>query len=151
MNILLVVLTGVMAGVYFAFSIVVMPSFAALPARQAAEAMNKINDVIVRTVFLPIFFITTVWYAGWFFYSLVYWQGGRSFYIVGAALFYLLGMFAVTVFLNVPMNNTLKVNADQDIELIQYWRVYLYRWTWVNHIRTVSCIASCALLTKAWV
>ncbi len=64
MLILLVVLTGLMAGVYFTFSVFVMKSLNELPAFQAAQAMNKINDVIVNTLFLPIFFGSTLWYAG---------------------------------------------------------------------------------------
>jgi uncharacterized membrane protein len=55
MIVVLIVMTGLMAGVYFAFSVVVMKSLAELPAFHAAKAMNKINDVIINTVFYPFF------------------------------------------------------------------------------------------------
>ena len=55
MLILLIILTGLMSGIYLAFSAVIMKSLNELPALQAAQAMNKINDVIVNTIFLSIF------------------------------------------------------------------------------------------------
>ena len=56
MIILLIVLTGLMAGIYFAFSVFIMKSLSELPAIQAAETMNKINEVIVNTLFYLCFF-----------------------------------------------------------------------------------------------
>ena len=110
MLILLIILTGLMAGIYLAFSAVIMKSLNELPALQAAQAMNKINDVIVNTIFLPIFFGSTLWYAGLIVWSLADWQVGKSGLIMLAALAYIIGMFLVTAFGNVPMNNKLKFN-----------------------------------------
>jgi uncharacterized membrane protein len=150
MIILLVVLTGIMAGVYFTFSVFVMKSLNELPALQAAQAMNKINDVIVNTLFLPVFFGSTLWYAGLIVWAFADWQSdGRSMLMVIAALIYIVGMFVVTAFGNVPMNNKLQYSAHSDIELIEYWQQYQHSWTQLNHLRTLSCITSCALLVIA--
>jgi uncharacterized membrane protein len=149
MIVVLIVMTGLMAGVYFTFSVVVMKSLAEMPAFHAAKAMNKINDAIINTVFLPIFFGTTLWYAGLIVWWFADWQSGSSMLEILAALTYIVGMFFVTAFGNVPLNNKLKESEDNESTLIIVWSQYLQQWTQLNHLRTVSCIVSCALLVIA--
>ncbi len=149
MLVLLIILTGLMAGIYLAFSAVIMKSLNELPALHAAQAMNKINDVIVNTIFLPIFFGSTLWYAGLIVWSLADWQEGASGLIILAALIYIVGKFFVTAFGNVPMNNRLKASESNEALLKDYWKKYQHSWTRLNHIRTLSCIASCAFLTAS--
>lgn len=146
---LLIVMTGLMAGIYFTFSIVVMKSLSELPSLQAAQVMNKINDVIVNTLFLPMFFVSTLAYVGLIVWSLAYWQQERSILIIVAALIYIVGMFLVTAFGNVPLNNKLKECEANESRLISVWEDYRQRWTQLNHLRTISCTAACALLTIA--
>jgi len=149
MIILLIVMTGLMAGIYFSFSVFIMKSLAQLPAMQAAQAMNKINDVIVNTSFLPVFFITTLWYAGLIVWSFASWQGQQSMWVIAVAVIYVLGMFGVTAFGNVPLNNQLKAQEANPAMLQQVWQEYLRRWTRLNHLRTLSCMLACALLAAA--
>lgn len=146
MIILLIVMTGIMAGVYFAFSVFVMKSLAQLPALQAAQVMNKINDVIVNTLFLPIFFGSTFCYAGFIVWQFADWQSGYSELIIAAAIIYITGMFLVTAFGNVPLNNRLKAGEANDAELALLWQHYLDKWAQLNHLRTISCIISLMLL-----
>jgi uncharacterized membrane protein len=65
---------------------------------------------------------------------------------VAAALIYIVGMFLVTAFGNVPHNNALKQSAQDDSALQAYWQTYMERWTHLNHIRTISCILACGAL-----
>ncbi len=51
---------GIMAGVYFTFSVFAMRSFAELGDEAGARAMQSINRVIVRSAFLPLFFFSTL-------------------------------------------------------------------------------------------
>lgn len=139
---LLIVLTGIMAGIYFAFSVFIMKSLAELPAIHAAQAMNKINTVILKSLFLPIFVGTTVAYVGLLVWSLLNWQGEPSLWVVIAAIAYVFGMFVVTVVGNVPLNNQLQQSADSESKLIETWQLYLKQWTRFNHIRTISCIGA---------
>lgn len=146
MIVLLVILTGLMAGVYFSFSVFIMKSFTLLPALEAASAMNKINDVIVNTLFLPVFFGSTLWYAGLAVWSIADWQGQESVLVIAASAAYIVGMFVVTALGNVPLNNALKAAASNDKQLVTVWQKYRVSWTRLNHVRMLSCIAACALL-----
>ena len=143
---LLIVITGLMGGIYFAFSIFLLKSLSQLPELQAARAMNKINDVIVNTVFLPMFIVSTLWYAGLIIWSIVHWQNLNSAYLITAALVYIVGMFLVTAFGNVPLNNRLQRSASSDAALIRCWRRYHRQWAELNHLRTISCTVSLVLL-----
>lgn len=149
MIVLLIVISGLMAGLYFAFSVVIMKSLAELPALDGAKAMNKINDVILNTVFMPLFFGSTLWFAGLIVWSFADWQEGRSMIEVSAAVIYIIGMFLVTAFGNVPLNNKLQQSEENEQILILAWEEYLHKWTRLNHLRTLSCIASCAVLILA--
>lgn len=149
MLILLIVLTGIMAGIYLVFSIVVMKSLNELPPIQGAQAMNKINDVILNTIFIPIFFGTTLWFAGLIAWEISDWQGSQSISLIAASLIYIVGMFLVTVFGNVPLNNQLKRSENDEVQLQTSWKIYQDQWTRLNHIRSLACAASCSLLAMA--
>lgn len=145
----LIVITGIMAGTYFAFSVVIMTSLTELPKTQGAKVMNEINDVILNTAFMPLFFISTFWFALLIPWSFVDWQEGQSLLEVSAALVYIIGMFGVTAFGNVPLNNKLKLSEKDTFSLQQSWDEYLIKWTRLNHIRALSSIAACAILVLA--
>ncbi len=51
---------GLIAGIYFAFSTVIMTSFARIEQAQGIAAMNSINETIVQSLFMPFFLGTTV-------------------------------------------------------------------------------------------
>ena len=142
---LLILMTGLMAGIYFTFSVFVMKALNELSPAQAGEAMNKINDVIVNTAFLPVFFISTLWYAGLIVWSFADWQQLQSVLEISAAVIYIAGMFGITVFGNVPLNNSLRLSADEKA-LSKRWGQYYRAWVPLNHIRMMSCIFSCVLL-----
>jgi uncharacterized membrane protein len=149
-TIIAVVMTGVMAGIYFSFSVFIMRALEKIPAPEGARAMNSINDVIVKTLFLPLFFGSTVFVTGFGLWQLFTGSDqGNPLPVIAAAVIYLLGMFGVTVFGNVPLNNRLKRSEENEQKLILFWRQYLHQWTRLNHVRTVSCIVSCALLAAS--
>lgn len=139
--------TGLMAGIYFTFSFVVIKALQQLPGNDGANAMNKINDVIVKTAFMPLFFISSLWYVGLLFWGVFYSTTGYPSYI-WVSLIYLVGMFGVTVFGNVPLNNQLKDSAHDPEALAASWSRYTRAWLRLNHIRTLSCVAALVLLSK---
>ncbi len=138
---------GIMAGVYFTFSVFVMRSLAELGEEPGARAMQSINRVIVRSAFLPLFFLSTLACAALVVLGALGMIGGTAApkIMVGGAI-YVIGMFVVTVVGNVPLNNRLEA-ADPSSEAGKaIWREYLTRWTQLNHIRTLSCMVAMALL-----
>ena len=134
---------GIMAGIYFTFSVFAMRSFAELGDEPGARAMQVLNRVIVRTAFLPLFFASTLACAGLVVLGLMGFAGPL---VTAGAAAYVLGMFVVTVAGNVPLNNKLDAVDAASEEGRSTWRAYLTRWTRFNHVRTASCTAAMVLL-----
>jgi uncharacterized membrane protein len=121
--------SGLMAGLFFAFSTAVMPGLADLPAEHARGAMRRMNVRIQNPLFLAVFAGNVI------LCGIAVFQGA----IVGGLL-YIVGSFLLTMFVNVPMNNRLERTDDA------YWPEYLRKWTIWNHVRGVACLASTVTL-----
>lgn len=136
---------GLMAGVYFAFSGFIMRSLDQLPAPQGAAAMNAINEVILRSGFMPLFFGSSLLYLVLGGAALL--DGGMPgrWIVLGASLVYLAGMLGSTVFVNVPLNDELARSAGDDPAVTETWGRYLRQWTRWNHVRTLSSLAAMSL------
>lgn len=135
---------GLLAGLFFAFSTFIMQALGRIAAASGIAAMNAINEVILRSLFMPVFWGTTL--ASVALIVLSVWHGdepGAMAMLVGGVV-YLLGMFVCTVAIEVPLNNHLKAHAGTGSAL-STWQRYLLRWTQWNHVRTVSCTLACAL------
>ena len=136
---------GLMAGVYFAFSAVIMRAFDRLGAVAAADAMNAINEVILRSAFMILFFGSTLLYAGLALLALFGADVAGRGWLAAAGLIYVIGMFACTAAFNVPLNNRLAAAAGDDTDKAATWPLYYRRWTRWNHLRTVCSLAACAI------
>ncbi|GAA6136527.1 DUF1772 domain-containing protein [Arenicella sp. 4NH20-0111] len=145
---ILSLLTGLMAGLYFAFSFVVVQALCKLPGTEGAKAMNSINNVIVKTWFMPLFLISSLWYAGLLIWSIFFSHANQP-HIIWACVFYLGGMLGVTAFCNVPLNNHLKNCAHDSNKLVAAWNGYGRKWVALNHVRTASCVVAFMLLNYA--
>ncbi len=135
---LLAICSGLMAGVYLAFSSFIMRSFAALDTAAAINAMNAINTCILRSLFMPLFFGSTLVAALLCGAGIRHWNTPGAFQAVSAGLIYALGMFAVTAGFNVPLNNALAKAQAGNNEARKAWTAYLSRWTRWNTIRTIA-------------
>ena len=51
---------GLLAGVYFAFSTFIMTAFGRIEPAKGVSAMSSINSTIVRSLFMPFFYGTTI-------------------------------------------------------------------------------------------
>ncbi|HEX7307728.1 DUF1772 domain-containing protein [Lentzea sp.] len=121
--------SGLMTGLFFAFSAAVMPGLADLPASAARAAMRRMNARIQNPVFLLLFLGNAVLCAFEVFQ-------GR----VAGGLLYVVGAFLLTMVVNVPMNNRLDRTDDA------YWPEYLRRWTLWNHVRGLASLGSTVAL-----
>jgi len=140
---------GVMAGIYFAFSTFVMRALALIPAERGIAAMQSINEVIVSSAFLPLFFGTSIvglGLAGW---SLMRWsEPGAWALLIGGAV-YVVGMLGTTVAFNVPLNNSLAALDPTSVEAARFWPDYVQTWTRWNHVRTLASALASALFIVA--
>ncbi|NLR98830.1 DUF1772 domain-containing protein [Rhizobium sp. P38BS-XIX] len=139
--------SGLLAGVYFAFSTFIMQAFARLPVDQGIAAMQSINTTIVRSPFIALFILTALLSIFIAVMAILYWRGGTSmFMLIGAALYIVASLLSTMIF-NVPMNNALDKVDGHSAESAQLWSSYLVDWTRWNHVRTVaSLLAACAFV-----
>ena len=139
---------GLMAGVYFAFSGFVMTALSRIDQASGVATMNSINAVILRSLFMPIFFGTTVAALILAVVALFRWSTPGAAAMLAGGVVYILGMFVVTMLFNVPLNNALQA-VGAGAEAATTWARYLREWTMWNHVRTVASTAACALFIVA--
>ena len=137
--------SGLIAGIYFAFSVFIMQAFGKIETSQSVAAMNAINETILRSLFMPLFFGSTIISVILIVFALVHWGDTGSGLTLIAGAIYFVGMFVCTVVFNVPLNNLLAgVNKDST-NAGEVWSHYLIVWTRWNHLRTVSSLVTCGL------
>lgn len=138
---------AVVCGVFLAFSDFIMRALARTGGIGGVDAMQVINREVFRWVFMALFLgmaAVSLLIAG---YALLQLGGPAGSLIALAAVTYLVGCFAVTVFFNVPMNEALAGMDGSREDTRAYWTgTYLPRWTFWNTVRTVACTAAAGLL-----
>ncbi len=140
---------GIMAGIYFTFSVFAMKSFAAISPAAGIAAMQSINEVIVKSAFLPLFFGTSLAALVTVVLSVIDSSSPGSLWMGLGGGIYFVGMFLCTVFFNVPLNNKLAAVDPTSPEGEDVWNMYLRVWTRWNHVRTVACTIACAFFIQA--
>jgi uncharacterized membrane protein len=135
---------ALLGGLYFAFSAFIMTALREVGAAGIA-AMNAINRVILKSWFMPLFFGTTLACAALLVVGLLRLERPGSLLLIAGGLLYVAGMFAITMFCNVPLNNALQAVSTESRTGNAIWADYLRRWTRWNHVRTVSCLGTAAL------
>ncbi|MEU8254312.1 anthrone oxygenase family protein [Micromonospora inaquosa] len=141
------VLTGAITGVYFAFSVAVMPGLNAVDAGTAIRAMTSINQKIQNPLFFVTFFgpIVAATVTG----VLLLIPGHRTpgvLFLLAAGV-YLVGALIPTVLVNVPMNETLDAAGvpTDPAEAARIWASYSSGWMWWNSVRAVASLISLLL------
>jgi uncharacterized membrane protein len=140
---------GVMAGIYFAFSVFVLQALDAAGRPVAMAAMQSINRVILKSPFLPLFFASSLACLSLVISGVMLWGTAGTWQMVSGGALYLIGMLLVTIIGNVPLNNALEATDASGPEGEAMWRRYRQRWLPWNHVRTVSCMVSLVLLIGA--
>jgi uncharacterized membrane protein len=99
--------SGLVAGIFFAFSNFVMKALARVPPAQGVAAMQSINFVVLNEWFFAVFFGTAVCCLALAITSFVRWQRPDAGYLLAGSLLYLIGAILVTIACNVPLNDAL--------------------------------------------
>jgi uncharacterized membrane protein len=140
---------GLMAGLYFAFSTFIMGALGRIDQASGISAMNAINVDIVRSLFMPLFFGTTLVSAILAVLAVFRLGEPGAVAMLAGGVVYLMGMFVVTMMFNVPLNNALAAADPASADAASLWARYLKDWTFWNHVRTVASTAACALFIAA--
>ncbi|MBT2218520.1 DUF1772 domain-containing protein [Virgibacillus dakarensis] len=134
--------SGLIAGLFFAFSSFVMNALYRLPPEQGISAMQSINSAVLNRLFLTVFMGTSLVCMVLVFISLFNWKDPNAIYILAGSLLYLLGSLLVTAVCNVPLNDVLAKVMATDAESVGLWKDYHLKWTVWNHVRTMGSFAA---------
>lgn len=140
---------GLIAGLYFAFSTFIMTALGRIDQTAGVGAMNAINSTILRSLFMPLFFATTLACALLAVLAVFRWNAPGAALTLAGGLIYVVGMFLCTIVFNVPLNNALAAVDPGSTDAAAVWARYLKEWTLWNHLRTVASTIACALFIAA--
>ncbi len=144
--------TGLVAGVYYAYTVSVNLGLAAQPDASYVATMQAINERIENPLFFPSFFGAALFPLAAL--AAHYSRGPRSgrFWLVAlACVLYIGGSFLLTAFVNVPMNEELaRVASDVSAgELARVRAAYEGPWNFWNSVRTVFSFLAFLVLIGA--
>ena len=109
-NVLIIItlfMTGVIAGLFFAWTVSVMNGLAKLPDREFILSMQSMNREIQNPVFFLFFFGPVILLPICTIISFPKSSPGHVGFILAATIIYILGVLGVTIIKNVPLNNML--------------------------------------------
>jgi uncharacterized membrane protein len=135
---------AVIGGLFFAFSTFIMTALGRIDRLAGIAAMNAINAVILRSLFMQVFFGTTLASLALAVIGVLRWGEPGALAMAAGGVIYVVGMFVVTMAFNVPLNNQL-ARAPSD----ETWARYLKDWTLWNHVRTIAPTIASALFICA--
>ncbi len=141
--------SGLVAGIFFAFSTFVMRALGQLPQNQGIAAMKAINVTVLNPWFFLAFFGTGAVCLPVAFLALGSAAGTNRAYLLAGCALYLFGCLLVTMAFNVPLNNRLAAADPDSPGADALWTNYLSRWTLWNHVRTAAPLAAAGLFAMA--
>jgi uncharacterized membrane protein/ketosteroid isomerase-like protein len=141
--------SGLVAGIFFAFSIFIMRALASVSPTSGIAAMQSINVMVLNRWFFAVFFGTAACCLVLVIAFFLHWQRPGAAYLLLAGLLYLVGTILVTIVCNVPLNDSLAAVDPATAEAASTWTNYLKTWTVWNHVRTVAAFAAAALFIAA--
>lgn len=143
---------GIMAGLFYSFTVSVMPGLGRTQDRTFMEAMQSINKAIMNPYFMLVFLGSIILVFICCF--LQYKQGlNQQFYLIlTASVLYLTGTIGLTFFGNVPLNNVLESTDLTTLtteELNNARSLFEEKWNNFNLIRTLSSVGALILYVVA--
>lgn len=141
MELITLILTGLSAGFFFAWSATVIPGTKTVSDKTYLETMQNINKKIIN----PIFFIMFFGPALLLIYSAIDLDPTK----VSAAIAYLIGPIGITMTRNVPLNDTLEakdLSQMSEIEEKDFRKNYEAKWNFWHYTRTAISVISFVLV-----
>jgi uncharacterized membrane protein len=149
-----ILLTGLMAGIFFTWSNAVKPGLGKLSDTEYLRALQSMNRVILNNAFKLIFLgaIITVALVPVFYFNLypknIFWL------FILTLIIYWVGVFGVTISVNIPLNEILdKTNLESiSLEEIKALRTRIeVKWNNFNFIRSISSAITFLLLILSFI
>ena len=141
--------SGLIAGVFFIFSVCIMRVLGSQPPAQGIATMQAISVVIINPWFMTVFLGTAILSVYLIVAALVGTHGAGGPVVIAASLAYVVGSLLVTMVFNVPRNDALVAVSPDSAAAARLWVDYLSSWTAWNHVRTIASGLSTALFGVA--
>ncbi|GLX94958.1 anthrone oxygenase family protein [Herbidospora sp. NBRC 101105] len=144
---LALLLMGNIAGLFYAYSVSVIPGLNASRADHAVAAMQQINVKILNPLFFASFIGAPLVAALAGVLLLGSGHRGAALLFFAATAVYVLGSFVPTAIVNVPLNNALLAAGEitDPARAARVWAEFAPKWAPWNHLRTVACCVSLLL------
>jgi uncharacterized membrane protein len=140
--------SGLMAGVYYGFSAIVMPGLRDMSATDGMRAMQVMNVAAPRPPLLIALMGTGAVSVGAIVAAAMNGGSARWWIIGGATLS--LASLGITAAYNVPRNDVLAAVDALDPAAADVWVRYLREWTIGNHVRSAAAFAGAVMLTVGY-
>jgi len=145
-----ILLTGLSAGLFYAWAVSVIPGTQRISDTAYLESMQAINRAILNPAFFIAFF-GPILALGWSTFQ--YYPAKLPFWLLLLALAaYLIGTFGVTFFGNVPLNDQLDLldlATLDSAEAKEFRQSYEQKWNRFHLLRTISSVISFGLVLLA--
>lgn len=142
--------SGLMAGVFFAFSTFVMTALGRLPGRQGLRAMQEINDAAPAPLFMLVLFGTALIGVVLVVLALRRSSNLPVVHLLVGSVLYLAGV-VVTAAYHVPKNDELALVNPNSAGAADAWNDYRTPWLAWNHVRTLLFLGAAIAFTVALV
>jgi uncharacterized membrane protein len=142
--------TGLMAGFFYAFSVLVMPGLRETDQLSALAAMQEVNRAVDGNVFFGIgFFGAAIVLAINVILAAFNWRSPAHLLALIGSVLYLVGVFGVTVVFNVPMNDDLDLLDPANPANRAKMDTYIEDWSMWNDVRTIAALVAFAMFATA--
>lgn len=146
-----VVLTGLSAGLFYAWSVSVIPGTQKVGDGTYLHTMQSINRAILNPAFFLVFFGSIILLSVGSIYEF---NANKSVFalLLAASITYLIGTVGVTGLGNVPLNNQLEVMKLAEVgpaKMTAFRNFYESNWNRLHLIRTVFAVTSFMLTVLA--
>ena len=138
-----IIACGLVSGTFLTFSDFVMRSLDGAKNTAGIEVMQIINREVFSSVFMFLLLgmsALSLFLIGYAYYRV---SGSASELIMAGGAVYFVGVFAVSLVFNVPMNNRLDTKEYTGADATAYWtNTYLPYWTLWNYVRAIASAAA---------
>lgn len=157
MNYLLTIISllsiALIAGLFFTWSNSIMPGLKQLSTKSFLEAMQSLNRVILNPSFLITFLIPVALLPLNCYLQFKEAVGMKFYFLLLACIFYVFGVFLVTMIVNVPINESLDkldILRASDKDLLHQRIQFENRWIPFNTTRAICAFLSllCFVVAK---